>query len=217
MTAPLHTDPRGAATSGDDYAKRLVRLQTARWKQWLDVQAPFRWNLKRLDPGFVLDVGCGIGRNLLHFPTRGVGVDTNEECVRVARARGLTAFTPAELRQSPEYNRPSRFDTILFAHVAEHMSEDHAVALLTEYEPLLRPGGRLIMISPQEAGFKSDKTHVEFMDFTRLSSIAERLGFERQRAFSFPFPRWAGRLFTYNEFVVVSRKHGDAGSSSGAR
>ena len=34
-------DSRGAATRGDDYAARLVRLQTARWKQWLDVQAPF--------------------------------------------------------------------------------------------------------------------------------------------------------------------------------
>src|SRR5690348_18214957 len=113
-------DTRGAATRGADYAERLVRLQTARWKELLDVQAPFRWSLKRLAPGFVLDIGCGIGRNLLHFPTAGVGIDTNEECVRVARARGLTAFTPAEFQRSADYNRPGRFDTILFAHVAEH-------------------------------------------------------------------------------------------------
>lgn len=207
-------DPRGVATRGDDYAERLVRLQTARWKQWLDVQAPFRWNLKRLNPGFVLDVGCGIGRNLLHFPTQGVGVDTNEQCVRVARARGLMAFTPAELAASAEYNRPGRFDTILFAHVAEHMTEQQVVTLLQEYEALLRPGGQLILITPQEAGFNSDATHVEFMDFPRLARIAGRLGFEPERAFSFPFPRWAGRFFTYNEFVAVSRKpQRPAGSS----
>jgi 2-polyprenyl-3-methyl-5-hydroxy-6-metoxy-1,4-benzoquinol methylase len=199
-------DSRGAATRGDDYAERLVRLQTARWKQWLDVQAPFRWNLNRLRPGFVLDVGCGIGRNLVHFPTQGVGVDTNEQCVRVARSRGLIAFTPDELTASSEYNRPGRFDTILFAHVAEHMTEQQVVSLLDEYVSLLRPGGQLILITPQEAGFKSDATHVEFMDFPRLARIAAGLGFAQERAFSFPFPRWVGRLFTYNEFVAVSRK-----------
>lgn len=204
-------DPRGAATRGDEYADRLVRLQTARWKQWLDVQAPFRWNLKRLHPGFVLDVGCGIGRNLLHFPTQGVGVDTNEQCVRVARARGLTAFTPAEFQTSVDYNQPGRFDTILLAHVAEHMTEDQVVTLLQEYEMLLRPGGRLMLITPQEAGFKSDATHVEFMDFPRLARIAACLGFLPERAFSFPFPRWAGRVFRYNEFVAVSSKPSGAG------
>jgi SAM-dependent methyltransferase len=207
-------DPAGAATHGEEYAERLIRLQTARWKQWLDVQALHRWNLRRLDPGFTLDLGCGIGRNLLHLPGQSVGVDVNEYCVRAARARGLTAFTPVEFRRSAEYNRPGRFDTILLAHVAEHMTEDQAVALLQEYKALLRSGGGLILISPQEAGFRSDPTHVELMDFARLARISERLGFQPERAFSFPFPRWVGRLFTYNEFVVVSRK--PAGTSTNA-
>jgi SAM-dependent methyltransferase len=199
-------DSRGAATRGHEYAERLLRLQTPRWKQWLDVQAPFRWNLRRLHPGFMLDIGCGIGRNLVHFPRQAVGVDANEHCVAAATARGLTAFTPAALRASPEYCRPSRFDSLLLAHVAEHMKEDEVVGLVAEYEALLRPGGRLIVLTPQEAGFRSDTTHVEFMDFERLRRICERLGFVVERTFSFPFPRWAGRLFTYNEFVVVGRK-----------
>ena len=199
-------DPAGAATHGQEYAERLIRLQTARWKRWLDVQALHRWNLRRLDPGFTLDIGCGIGRNLLHLRGHSVGVDINEHCVRAARARGLTAFTPTEFRRSAEYNRPGRFDSILLAHVAEHMTEDEVVTLLQEYEALIRPEGRLILIAPQEAGFRSDPTHVELMDFARLARISDRLGFHPERVFSFPFPRWVGRLFTYNEFVVVSRK-----------
>jgi 2-polyprenyl-3-methyl-5-hydroxy-6-metoxy-1,4-benzoquinol methylase len=195
----------GRKTLTKAYAERLIRLQTAGWKQWLDVQAPFRWNLRRLDPGFTLDIGCGIGRNLAHLPGRAVGVDTNEHCVRAAKARGFTAFTPDEFRTS-EYRRPGRFDSILLAHVAEHMTEDQVVALLQEYEPLIRPEGRLIMMTPQEAGFRSDATHVELMDFARLARISVRLGFRVERTFSFPFPRWAGRLFTYNEFVVVSTR-----------
>jgi SAM-dependent methyltransferase len=199
-------DPGGGATHTKEYAERLIRLQTARWKQWLDVQALHRWNIRRLDPGLTLDIGCGIGRNLQHLLGRSVGVDINEHCVRAARARGLTAFTPDEFQRSAEYNQPGRFDAILLAHVAEHMTEDQVVALLQEYESLARSGGRLILIAPQEAGFRSDPTHVELMDFIRLARIADRLGFQPERAFSFPFPRWVGSFFRYNEFVVVSRK-----------
>jgi SAM-dependent methyltransferase len=189
-----------------EYAARLVRLQTARWKQWLDVQAPFRWNLRRLDPGFTLEIGCGIGRNLLFLGRSGVGVDTNEYCVRFAKSRGLIALTPAEFLQSAEYNRPGRFDSILLAHVAEHMTEQQAVALLQEYVPLLKSGGRLILLGPQEAGFRSDPTHVAMMDFAALTRIAGRVGCRPEREYSFPFPRFMGRWFTYNEFVVVSTK-----------
>jgi SAM-dependent methyltransferase len=198
-------DESAQATIGEDYAERLVRLQSAPWKRLLRVQAVFRWHLRRLQPGLTLEIGCGIGRNLEHLRGQSVGVDTNEHCVRAARARGLVAFTPSELRGTA-YHRPAGFDTLLLAHVAEHMTEDQATALVRDYLLLLRPGGRLVAIAPQEAGFRSDPTHVELMDFSRLQRIAVRLGLVPERTYSFPFPRWAGRWFTYNEFVVVSRR-----------
>jgi hypothetical protein len=48
------------------------------------------------------------------------------------------------------------------------------------------------------------------MDFTRLARICSRAGFQPERAYSFPFPRPLGKLFTYNEFVVVGAKRGAA-------
>jgi SAM-dependent methyltransferase len=203
----------GSATRGEEYAQRLIRLQMAPWKRWLNVQAIFRWNLTRLQPGFTLVVGCGIGRDLANLGGNGVGVDTNEYCVRTARHRGFIAFTPDELRASPEYNAPGRFDSLLLAHVAEHMTEAQAIELLREYVHLVRAGGGLILIAPQEAGFKSDHTHVQMMDFTRLRRICEASAFTAERAFSYPLPRWAGRFFTYNEFVVTGRKPGAAAAS----
>jgi SAM-dependent methyltransferase len=200
--------PAGA-TPREPYADRLIRLQTARWKQFLDIQAPFRWNLKRLEPGFTLELGCGIGRNLINLAGRGVGIDIDDQAVTTARSRGLVAFTPEEFRRAGEYNRPGRFDSLLLAHVAEHMSEPEVVSLLEAYDALVRPGGSLILIAPQEAGFSSDPTHVQMMDFVRLARIAERRGFVPVRTFSFPFPRWMGRWFKYNEFVVVARKADD--------
>ena len=194
-----------ADTRDREYTERLLRLQRAPWKKWLDVQAPYRWNLRRLRPGFTLEVGCGIGRNLEHLRGQGVGLDHNPHSVAAARDSGLRAFTPEEF-QASEWNRPAAFDSLLLSHVAEHMRRDQLVHLLRTHLPCVRPGGQLILITPQEVGFASDPSHVEFMDLAFLRAVAEELGLAPVRDFSFPFPRAFGRIFIYNEFVSVSRK-----------
>ena len=57
-----------------------------------------------------------------------------------------------------------------------------------------------------ERGFASDATHVRFSDFAVLVDLCEQLGLQVRRTYSFPFPRWTGRFFTYNEFVVLAQK-----------
>jgi SAM-dependent methyltransferase len=197
-------DPE-ADTRDREYTERLIRLQRAPWKKWLDVQAPYRFNLRRLRPGFTLEVGCGIGRNLEHLRGEGVGLDHNPYSVAAARAAGLRAFTPEEFRGS-EWDRALAFDSLLLSHVAEHMRRDELLVLLRTHLPHVRAGGQLILITPQEVGFASDASHVEFMDLAFLRAVAAELGLLPVRDFSFPFPRAFGRLFIYNEFVSVSRK-----------
>jgi SAM-dependent methyltransferase len=199
-------DGPGAATSGDSYTAQLQRESGVWWKRVADVQAPYRWNLRRLGPGFVLDLGCGLGRNLAHLSGNGVGVDHNPTSVQACRERGLTAFTPDEFRES-EWAKPEQFDSLLLAHVVEHMLFDEAVSLIGGYVQHLRPSGRLILVTPQEKGFRHDPTHVEFMDLGRLRQLAEACGFTPAKAMSFPFPqRPLGRVFRYNEFVLVARR-----------
>jgi len=70
----------------------------------------------------------------------------------------------------------------------------------------VRSGGRAVFITPQEAGYRSDPTHVEFVDLARLDSLARKAGLEPVSAYSFPFPRPVGRVFKYNEFVLVAHK-----------
>ena len=192
-------------TDGKDYADRLRTLESVWWKRLLDVQRPYRKHLRSLELGFVLDIGCGLGRNLGHLGGQGVGVDHNPESISLARSRGLTAFTVADFAAS-EYAKPARFDTLLCAHVVEHMRRDEARTLLSSYLPYLREGGRVVLITPQEAGFKSDATHVEFCDLEALADLTRGLGLVTDRSYSFPFPRFVGKFFKYNEFVSVSRK-----------
>lgn len=195
------------------YAERLVRAQQAPWKRLLDVQRPYRAHLRSLKLGRTLDLGCGIGRNLAALGAEGIGVDHNSEAVEIARRAGFRAFTPDELRSSPE-GAPGGFDSLLVAHVVEHMSRDAAVALLREYLGLIRPMGRVVVITPQEYGFRSDPTHVEFMDFARVASMFGALGLELVKQYSFPFPRPFGRVFKYNEFVTIACKRpGRAGGT----
>ena len=193
------------STSGADYTDRLSSLGGQWWKRALDVQAPYRWNLRRLELGFTLDIGCGLGRNLRHLEGRGVGIDHNQTSIDIARAAGLAAYLPEDFELT-EFNRPGRFDSILLAHVVEHMSEEDAVELLQRYDRLLKSSGRVVLITPQQRGFDSDPTHVHFADFEALRRIAERCGLETRKQYSFPFPLIVGRVFKHNEFVSISVK-----------
>ncbi len=192
-------------TSNLEYTRRLIRLQNKGWKRFVDVQAPYRWNVRRLQPGFVLEIGCGIGRNLLHLGGNGVGVDHNPHSIQVCRVRGLNALTSDEFPYS-EFAGDARFDSLLLSHVAEHMSRPEVTALLSQYLPYLKPDGKIILITPQEAGYKSDASHVEFMDHGKLDEILASIGYTVSKAYSFPFPRPIGGLFLYNEFITVGQR-----------
>lgn len=191
------------ATAASAYSQRLTRLESVWWKRWLNVQAPYQWNLRRLRLGRTLDVGCGLGRNLVSLD--GVGIDHNPESVGIARSRGLRAFTPEQFERSA-FARPGAFDSLLLSHVMEHLGETEGDRLLSQYLPYLRPGGRVAFITPQELGYRSDSTHVRFVGFEELCQSSQRFGLTVERSYSFPFPRFAGRVFKYNEFVLIARR-----------
>ena len=194
-----------ASTRRAEYAERLVRKETAAWKRLLNVQAPYQWNLRRQGLGRTLDVGCGIGRNLATLDPGSVGVDHNAASVAVARDRGFTAYTSEEFVSSPHAVDGS-FDSMLVAHVIEHMSAELGEKLVREYLPYVRAGGKVFFICPQERGYKSDATHERFTTNDDLAALARSVGLVPERAASFPFPRFAGKAFTYNEFNLLATK-----------
>jgi len=203
--APAEVGAKGEGTVGADYADRLVRLRSVWWKRLVDVQAPYRWNLRRLRLGRTLDIGCGIGRNLQHLGEGAVGVDHNPHSVAIARTQGLRAYTVTEFRNSAD-GIPGSYDTLLLAHVVEHMDREGALHILRDYLKFLRPSARMVLITPQEAGYRSDKTHVRSVDFAGAADLATAVGFEVACRYSFPFPRVIGKVFRHNEFVTVAER-----------
>ena len=195
MADESHTD----TTTDREYTERLVKLTGAGWKQKLDVQRPYRWNLQRLlGDRRVLDVGCGIGRALTALNPESVGVDHNRHSVAHCRSLGLHAYTPDELESA----QLGKFDGMLMAHVVEHLAPGAEAQVIESYLPYLAPGSVVLLICPQERGFASDATHTTFFDTTKLSALCEQVGLTFTRTMSFPFPRFAGKWLIANEGVV---------------
>ena len=191
-----------ASTQSEAYTNRLTAL-SGRFISRLVGGQPYRWKIRRIANGNVLEVGCGIGRNLNFLGSRAVGVDHNLMSIKVCRERGFTAYTPDEFLALPDTaNR--KFDTLLFSHVIEHLTFADARALLHTYVKHLSPGGKLIMICPQKRGFASDSTHVTYFDLDTLAQLAASIHCSELSRKSFPFPAVFGRWFTYNEWVHIS-------------
>lgn len=145
--------------------------------------------------GRVLDVGCGTGRCLLYLDGNGVGIDHNPTSVSLCRARGLEAYITDEF----DPKEAGHFDAILLSHVLEHMEWEDGARLIGQHLPLLRPGGRVLLITPQKAGQNSDPTHVRAFSRLDLSEVLYSLGASSVVNRSFPFPSFVGNFFVHNE------------------
>ena len=190
------------STETETYSDRLKSLQDKRWKKWLSSVNPYMWHIRRIVREPALEVGCGIGRVLKFSPEKIEGVDHNPHAVAICRERGLKACDTEEFFSRP----PQRYKSIILSHVLEHMSLEAASEVLKSYLPSLEPGGSLILICPQERGYRSDETHEYFMDYSALESLCKDLGLKLSNQYSFPLPRWFGELYIYNEFVVIAEK-----------
>ena len=189
-------------TSSNEYTKRLVSLEANPIKKLLGPVNPYKWNIRRSCRGKVLDIGCGIGRNLryLNRPDA-LGVDHNEASVEFTKQLGFQAVSSYEFEKMLPALRET-FDSILISHVIEHMSPENALNLLTAYLPALKKGGRVILICPQQRGYKSDETHETYFGRAMLEELAKSVCGTKLQFRSFPFPSFCGRAFIYNENIL---------------
>jgi ArsR family transcriptional regulator len=102
--------------------------------------------------GDLIDIGCGQGRILKLLATRArraVGVDLDSDARRFARAELLLAGLPnCSLRQGDMYALPfgdDEFDTAILDDVLS--DSEKPLAAIGEAVRILRPGGRLLMLS----------------------------------------------------------------------
>ena len=139
---------------------------------------PSEWLRERYQPyaerfgagSLVLDVGSGRGEFLELLSergVRGVGVDADASMVAAIREKGLAAEQGEAVRHL-EAN-PGAFDGVFAAHIIEHLDPDAVTRLIEAAARALRPGGRVIVVSPNPRNlqmvmndFWIDLQHVRF-------------------------------------------------------
>jgi 2-polyprenyl-3-methyl-5-hydroxy-6-metoxy-1,4-benzoquinol methylase len=131
-----------------DYAAHRVDLRESRVRKMLGL-------LEGETPGRVLDVGCAAGEFAALLATRGWrvhGADNEPALVDAARARGVDARV-VDLDRAPLPWPDGAFDTVVAAEVIEHVIDtDH---LLAEIARMLRPGGVLVVTTPNLASLEN--------------------------------------------------------------
>ena len=114
--------------------------------------------------GKILDVGCGVGRHVLHFQNRGfdiTGIDNSLYAIKVCKERGckrVKVMDALHLKFPPE-----SFDTILlFGHnIGISGTLAGAKRLLSSLRKLIRPDGVLVMTSTDVTKTKK-KAHKKY-------------------------------------------------------
>ncbi len=104
-------------------------------------------------PGPILDIGCGGGMFLQDMSRRGFetyGVDVSRDAAGICWRRFEIPAAVATLPRMPF--RPGSFGLVTMYHVLEHL-HDPVGAVLQAWE-LLRPGGRLVVQTPNAASWQ---------------------------------------------------------------
>lgn len=101
--------------------------------------------------GHLLDIGCGSGtllKGMHQLGWQAEGVDFDAAAVQNARTKGLSVYHGSLAEQKFP---ASTFDAVTMSHLIEHVSDP--VELLRECYRLLKPGGYLVIVTPNANGW----------------------------------------------------------------
>lgn len=143
---------------------------------------------RRFKDGIVVDLGCGRGEWLEILRSEGIdaiGIDTNERQAQAAKELGLNVVISDAIEWMVQ--QKDRSVSLLSAmHVIEHMQFDQIVRLLKEAARILKPGGGILLETPNPESlivgaykFWFDPTHVRPYPPELISQLLESLGFEQ--------------------------------------
>jgi len=160
-------------------------------KERLKVYLPFLLPYQTLYPdGIALDIGCGRGEWLELLKENNIqaqGIDSDNGMLEACHRRDLDVKQEdgiTYLKEQPDES----FIIVSAFHVVEHISFEELQELIQESLRVLKPGGLLILETPNPENIKVatenfylDPTHIKPIPSTLLSFLPEYYGFERTK------------------------------------
>jgi SAM-dependent methyltransferase len=173
-----------------DYYQYLTRRSSLS----LAFRSYFIQDLVRGFSGRVLDIGAGAGEFSTAYPAS-IGVEINPYLAAYDRQKGL------KISQASIFALPfadGEFDGVLVSNVLEHLADPDAA--FGESARVLKPGGRLIITVPFQAGFRRDRTHRTFLQEDDLLHLASDHCLQPIKVYSYPpGGSFFGNLLTFYE------------------
>jgi len=205
---PLRT-PASSSIDEAKLASALAEVQPALLEAFRGPEVEIRHRLDRYLPVLaaappVLDLGCGRGELLLLLREAGVeasGIEGDAAVATAARRRGLDVLQADVLDGLRGQGDGSR-GAVTAIHLFEHLEPETLLAVLAEVRRVLRPGGTLLIESPNPHSLRVgaalywvDPTHRRPLMPETLELYLRTAGFEvGTRELLHPFP--AEQLFS---------------------
>jgi 2-polyprenyl-3-methyl-5-hydroxy-6-metoxy-1,4-benzoquinol methylase len=153
--------------------------------------------------GPVVDLGCGRGTMLQILKSSGIncyGVDAFVPALEECRVRGLDVVE-SDVFQHLSALLDNSIGGIFCSHLIEHLASAEALTLLRESHRVIRPGGALVIITPNPKDlnvltevFWLDLTHVRFYPAALLGPLLREAGFRFAECYEDTHTRYS-RIF----------------------
>ncbi len=135
----------------------------------------------------ILDLGCGIGRNMIPLIESGfevIGIDDSNEAIKILRSKLKAKSLAAELKNAKFQNLPFQddfFDAIISVQTLNHGYEKDILAGFSEVFRVLKPGGLIFLtlpgrISKGKVRYCLVKTARKVEKNTFIPTIGEEIG-----------------------------------------
>lgn len=162
------------------------------FREWINFNKGFRRHKKIAElagTGYILDIGCAKRQNSY---LKGIvtGLDINYS---LAAARAYIDFVRGDVNDVHRIFAGRQFDCAVMGEVIEHVERPYDV--LRKVSSVLRPGGRLILSTPNPCGFPMLLAEWFEMKYFYCP----------EHKYLFP-PRWVRRMMTEAGFEVVKTK-----------
>lgn len=157
-------------------------------------------------------MGCGVGELLRKLPAGSIGFEVNPVAVNFCNQTGLNVkhYDPVKDDYRFDMIETGVYSSFTMNHVLEHL-ENSEKEIKKIFESCFRLGVKKIVFTvPGKKGFKSDATHLSFIDlnYLRIHGLLTNEYFHLVKNKYFPF-NWkaVGNFFTHNELRLIFERN----------